>query len=147
MAATASRRSPAAGSDSVSDKWGFANLVARARVPFDVLYIGDLDPHGKVIFEVLTEDVTAFAFRGAVSFTRIAVTQEQIDAHSLPTDPDHPDVVQAEALPPDILADIVDTAIRDRLDLDHVEAIRQRSADIRADFEARLRAAGLWIGD
>jgi hypothetical protein len=35
-------------------------------------------------------------------------------------------------------------AIRERFDLDQLAETRQRSAAIRADFEARLRSAGLW---
>ena len=43
-----------------------------------------------------------------------------------------------------ILAQIVDAAIRERLDLDLIAGTKQRSAAIRADYEAKLRAAGLW---
>ena len=81
----------------------------RGRRPFEVLHIGDLDRHGESIFDVLSADVAAFdEYEGNVIFTRIAVTRDQIALHNLPTDPDHPDIVQAEALPPDVLADIVD---------------------------------------
>lgn len=94
---------------------------------------------------VLSEDVCAFdEFEGNVSFSRVAITREQVALYDLPTDPDHADVVQAEALPPDVLAEIVDDAIRERLDLDLLAATKKRSAAIRADFEAKLRAAGLW---
>jgi hypothetical protein len=34
------------GSDSVTDKWQIVQLVRRARKPFEVLHIGDLDRHG-----------------------------------------------------------------------------------------------------
>jgi hypothetical protein len=53
-------------------------------------------------------------------------------------------VVQAEAIPPDVLASILSTAIRAELDLDLMAEVAEQSAAIRADFEARLRAARLW---
>ena len=52
--------------------------------------------------------------------------------------------MQAEALPPDLLAQIAENAIRERLDLDLLEETRVRSAESRAEFEANLRAADLW---
>jgi hypothetical protein len=82
--------------------------------------------------------------RATSVFSRIAVTPEQIALHDLPEDPDKRGVIQAEALPPDVLAEIVDAAIRERLDLDQLEATKRQSATIRADFEASLREAGLW---
>jgi hypothetical protein len=131
------------GFDSLSDKWRFAQLVLGIEEPVEVLHIGDLDQHGESIFEVLSEDVPAFDCP-TVSFTRLAVTIEQVAAYSLPTDFEHPNIVQAEALPPDILADIVETAIRERLDLDLMAEVAVRSAQIRAKFETAMRNAGLW---
>jgi hypothetical protein len=94
---------------------------------------------------VLSEDVPAFdEHEGNVSLTRIAVTPEQVRLHDLPEDFEKPGVVQAEALPPDVLAQIVDAAIRERLDLDLIAETERLSAATRADAEARLRAAGLW---
>jgi hypothetical protein len=133
------------GFDSVTDKWQIVQLIRKAGIAFEVLHVGDLDPHGESIFEVLSEDIAAFdEYAGNVTFSRIAVTKEQIALHNLPTDPDHPNVVQAEALPPDVLAGIVEAAVRERLDLDLIAETEQRSAAIRAEAEAKLRAAGLW---
>jgi hypothetical protein len=126
------------GFDSLSDKWRFAQLVLGIEDPVEVLHIGDLDQHGESSFEVLSEDMPAFDCP-TVSFTRLAVTLKQVAAYSLPTDFEHPNIVQAEALPPDILADIVETAIRERLDLE-----AERSVQIRAKFETAMRNAGLW---
>jgi hypothetical protein len=104
-----------------------------------------ISDHGESIFDVLSEDVAAFdEDAGNVTFSRIAVTREQVALYNLPTDPDHPDVVQAEALLPNVLTDIVDTAIRERLNLDLIVASKQRSAAIRAEYATRLRSAGLW---
>ena len=138
------------GFDSVTDKHGIAKLIAKSGDAFEILHIGDLDKSGEDIFAVLEEDAGAFcaALEADATFTRLALTEAQVELYNLPVAP--PELtggrlaVQAEALPPDILAELVDQAIRDRLDLDQLAATRARSAAIRADAEAKLRAAGLW---
>ena len=108
------------------------------------------------MFGSLAEDVAEFALAlGAdVAFSRLAVTLEQVDLYGLPTAPPKPSdrrsfsggdrTCQAEALPPDVLAGIVEAAIRERLDLEQVAEAGQLSKQVRVDAEARLRAAGLW---
>ena len=116
------------GFDSVTDKHGFAKLVANAAQPFDVLHIGDLDPAGESIFTVVAEDVPAFAtaLRGEVKFHRLAITEEQ--AKHLPQLPGAPrPIVQAEALPPDELAALVRAGIEERLDLKKMAAVERRT--------------------
>jgi hypothetical protein len=130
------------GLDSVSDKWRFTQLVANAQ--FEVLHIGDLDRHGEDIFTALAEDVQAFDGYKNVDFVRLAVTEEQVADLRLISSVDDELVIQAEAIPPDVLARIVDEAIRERLDLDLIAAVAERSAQIRAEFEAKVRTAGLW---
>jgi hypothetical protein len=132
------------GFDSCTDKWQFAQLVKEARCKVQVLHIGDLDRHGESIFEVLAEDVQAFDGYRSVDFVRLAVTEKQVHDLELVSSADDELIVQAEAIPPDILADLVDEAIRERLDLDLMAKVRERSAQIRADFEAKFRTAGLW---
>ena len=87
------------GFDSVTDKHGFAKLVITAAQPFDVLHIGDLDQAGESIFTVVSEDVPAFAgaMRGDVTFTRLAITEEQVKLYDLPHVPGEKPIVQAEA--------------------------------------------------
>jgi hypothetical protein len=43
-----------------------------------------------------------------------------------------------------VLAGIVTVALSEQLDLDLMAEVAKQSAAIRADFEARLKAAGLW---
>jgi hypothetical protein len=133
-----------------------AELMADAGAAFEVLHVGDFDPSGEHVFASLAEDVAEFALAlGAdATFSRLAVTEEQVDLYGLPTAPPKPSdrrsfsggdrTVQAEALPPDVLAGIVEGAIRARLDLDQVAEAGRLSEHVRADAEARLRAAGLW---
>jgi hypothetical protein len=132
------------GYDSISDKWQLAQLVAEADRPVLVLHIGDLDRHGESIFDVLSEDVRAFEGNGKVEFERIAVTEQQVDELGLVSSFEDELVVQAEAIPPDVLAELVDDALRARFDLDEIALVAARSKEIREEYEAKLRAAGLW---
>jgi hypothetical protein len=113
-------------------------------MPVRVLHIGDLDRHGESIFDVLAEDVQAFDGRHNVDFVRLAVTEAQVHELGLASSVDDELVVQAEAIPPDQLARILDDAIRAELDFALMAEVAERSAGIRADYEAALRRAGLW---
>jgi hypothetical protein len=126
---------------------GFASLTARRliadralnhTVPTVLLHVGDFDPSGESIFTSTVEDAAAFVEADRVVNTttiepvRVALTAEQVEQYSLDTAPVTTsdtrskswkgEICQLEALSPDQLADIVDTAISSHLDLDRVEA-------------------------
>lgn len=120
---------------------GFASLTATRLVaeraverscPTVVLHVGDYDPSGASIFEAIVEDAAAFVDADRVLHTqrieavRVALTAEQVKEHALDTAPPKPsdsrsarwagETCQLEALPPDLLADVVRDAIRRTLD-------------------------------
>lgn len=106
------------GFDSTSAKYGLSEFLS-AMQAVEVLHIGDHDKEGQDIFRSLAEDVRKFCadYNWSVpEFTRLAVTAEQIFSLGLADDPDSPGKVQAEAIPPDVLADIVRGAIDARMD-------------------------------
>jgi hypothetical protein len=128
--------------------------------PTRVLHIGDYDPSGVHIFRNLEEDVTAFAGLAKCRFERIAVTPEQVIELGLPTAPakatdnrgfdgidaDPEATAQAEAIPPDQLAQILDDAIREEWNeaigdatLEREERERQR---LKTWLETRLPKHG-----
>ena len=140
------------GFDSTTVKHQLGRFYGAIEKPVVVLHVGDLDPSGEHIHRNLGEDVGAFAahYGGAVHLRRIAVTADQQAAHNLPTAPPKPTdrrsfsadfTVQAEALPPDALAEIVRGAIERELDLDLLEAAREHQAEIRVELLDRLRRA------
>jgi hypothetical protein len=109
----------------VQSSGGFDSLTAKhALTEFlsewpaaEVLHIGDHDPSGVHVFSSLAEDVRAICDDSEhavdVTFTRLAVTPKQIATLGLPTAPpkstdprrfDGVETVQAEAIPPDVLA-------------------------------------------
>lgn len=133
---------------------GFASLSAvreivkraeRLAVPTVFLHVGDYDPSGESIFTAMTEDAAAFLAEDRILATsqfvprRVALTAAQVETYRLPTAPPKAtdsrtarwagETCQLEALPPDVLAAIVENAIREWVDLnvyaEHVERERR----------------------
>jgi hypothetical protein len=153
------------GFSGVTAKYALAENIANHFKEFErptvILHIGDYDPSGEHIFFNLERDVGAFLddmTAGNVSlFHRIAVTPEQIVQFGLPTAPaklsdnrsfaglngDGTSTVQAEALNPDDLAEIVDAAIRTYWNTEIASSVKRREAEDRAKlskwFEERPR--------
>jgi hypothetical protein len=77
------------GFDSTTDRHNFAAALAGHDRPTEVLHIGDHDPSGVSMFLAFLEDVEAFTreLGGQATFTRLAVTPQQIGEHRLPTAP------------------------------------------------------------
>lgn len=136
------------GFDSVTVKHRVAEQFA-AMGAVQVLHIGDHDPSGVHVFGSLDEDITAFLgeLGGTAEFSRLAVTPEQIADYALPTAPPKAsdrrafigETTQAEALPPNLLADILRNAITARINPDTFS----RALDAEANERAELLA---WIG-
>jgi hypothetical protein len=116
-----------------------------------VLVISDWDPSGVHLLSALAEDVTAFAAVDApgagIVFERLAVTEQQIAEHHLPTAPvkatDHrsfsgTSTTQAEALPPDVLATVLRDAIVRHRDLDVLQELLEREEAGRRTLLERL---------
>lgn len=127
------------GFDSLTAKFELVTNVRDEGRPIEYLHIGDHDPSGEHMFEALKEDVAAFVdeLGGEVSFTRLAVTTEQIARYRLPTAPRKPSdrrsfrgqTCQAEALAPDVLGNIVRRAIEARIDKSQLDRVlRQEKA-------------------
>jgi hypothetical protein len=129
------------GFDSLTDKHKFAAALAEESRPVEVLHIGDHDPSGVSMFLAFLEDVEAFtrSLGGDATFTRLAVTPEQIVTYGLPTAPPkagdnrafNGQTCQAEALAPDVLANILLHAIEGRLDRRVYERVLRREQKIR----------------
>ncbi len=110
------------GFDSVTAKYDLACEIIAAEKPTIVWHIGDHDPSGQHVYQSVAEDVLGFAEgrHHGISFQRLAVTQQQIAEYGLPESPaketdgrtfNGDGTVQCEALPPDVLAQIVREAL------------------------------------
>jgi hypothetical protein len=142
----------AGGYDSTTAKYELAAYLSRAS-PVELLHIGDHDPSGVHLFKNLAEDVTALAADLAeepddldIQFSRLAVTPEQIADLRLPTAPPKAtdrrsftgQTTQAEAIPPDTMAEIIRDAIRGRIDLDAFQETMERERQIRRMSRAEI---------
>lgn len=124
-----------------------------------VLHVGDHDPSGVHLFTSFAEDVAAFAEvdGGSVAFERVAVTPAQIERFDLETSPAKVtdrrsfdgETVQAEALPPDLLIDLIREAIDRHTDAEIVEQLveaeqadREHLASILAPIRALIDEEG-----
>jgi hypothetical protein len=121
--------------------------------PTVILHLGDHDPSGETIFDAISEDIYAFLEvdvphkdpTDVATFERVALTPAQIAEYDLPTDPAKESshsagwgnrrACQLEALEPDVLAGVLDSAIQSHLDL--ATLIRDR----RLEREERQRIA------
>ncbi len=131
------------GFDSLTAKYQLAEILGHRAGLTEVLHIGDHDPSGEHLFLSLAEDVAALirdlGLSGSVQFTRLAVTPKQISDLDLPTSPPKPtdrrsfdgETVQAEAIPPDVLVQIVTDAIADRFDNAAYQRVLGREDRIR----------------
>ena len=117
--------------------------------PLVLLYFGDWDPSGVDISRNVAEELT---FWGAsVKIQRVALNPPQIKEHHLPPAPakesdtrtprfiaDHgEDTVELDALPPDVLASLIEAAIQDYIDA----ATWSEEAATEAGEQQRLSAA------
>lgn len=144
---------------------GFASLTAVREIvdraegrdrPTVFLHLGDFDPSGESIFDSMSEDAAAFLGRDrllAVSRfipERVALTSDQVIDHDLPTAPPKDtdsrsarwsgETCQLEALPPDVLADLVAEAIWQWIDLEVFEGHRLSEQADRTELLRMLPA-------
>jgi len=145
------------GFDSLTVKRQIAVQVLEERRPTVFLHVGDWDPSGVCIFDVVQADVEAFVNAecgdswGAaplVRFVRVALTPEQVCHYNLPTAPPKPTdkrgekmdaTCQAEALPPDVLLEVVGEAIEVNTDLAQFEEDLEQEDVERAELLDVLR--------
>jgi len=135
------------GFDSVTTKHNFAAGASEFR-EVEVLHIGDHDPSGVHMHSSLDEDLQEFVgyYGGSISVTRLAVTPDQVELMRLPTAPPKRTdnrafegrTTQAEAIPPRRLKDIVQRAIKTRLDFGIYNEVLERESHIRAELAKKL---------
>lgn len=139
---------------STTAKYETARRLANESRPTLILHVGDLDPSGVAVFDALAADIRAFisgdsGLGGAVpEFIRLVVTPKQVKKLRLPTAPPKKtdrrggfvgETTQAEAIPPDVLAQIVQDAIESHLDLDLLAGVRAAEERDRRQLLRRLK--------
>jgi hypothetical protein len=125
-----------------------------------ILHLGDHDPSGDSIFsDGLVADIHAFLERDVphkrphevATFERVALTKEHIGRFNLPTEPpkktdsrtknwEGGEACQLEALPPDVLAGLLDATIKTYLNLAVYEQDRKAEEEERRRITKALPA-------
>jgi hypothetical protein len=140
----------AGGFASLSAVRHIANRAVERNVPTVLLDVGDFDPSGESIFAAMAEDAAAFVRDDRTIHTpniesvRVALTRDQVDRYQLPTAPPKATdsrsrtwpggTCQLEALPPDVLAGLVEDAIIEHLNADLLEATLLAERSERAEL-------------
>ena len=144
----------AGGFNGLTDKYETASRLSSQDRPCLVLHCGDYDPSGLSILDSLAQDVEALAAglgKYDVEFRRVIVTPEQIEQYGLPSAPQKgtdnrgewmAETVQAEALPPDVLAQEIRDVLESVTDADVLEAMRARGNRERAEILATFDQLG-----
>lgn len=120
-----------------------------------LLYLGDHDPSGKNIERVVLDGLRRYAPDADIRMERLAVTEAQIEAMTLPTRPTKKtdprakgfegESVEVEAIPPDQLRSLVDAAVVARVDPHELEVVRLAEEDERRALD--LLAADHYLMD
>lgn len=141
------------GFSSVTVTHEVARRIARSGETTVFLHVGDYDPSGESIFSSMTEDIMSFLGSRDYLFDprRIALTERQVDEYDLPTAPPKKtdsrsrswvgETTQAEALPPNLLRDIVAGSVSDLIDQDILDDVLDREQTDRIEIDRVLKIA------
>jgi hypothetical protein len=158
------------GFSSVTVTHRFAADVIRRSTPTVLLHVGDYDPSDESIFTSMCQDIGQFvaAHFGGYAHERtgvtddhegrrifipqrVALTAEQVETYDLPTAPPKAtdsrsanwagETTQAEALPPDLLAQVVASAVEDWVDMDARVELQRRERQERTLIGTRVSDA------
>jgi hypothetical protein len=118
-----------------------AEYINRLEVPTFIYHFGDFDPSGVNAGEKIEETLKEMAPAADITFERVAVDAVQIRAWSLPTRPtkatdsrakNFGDIsVELDAIRPDLLRNLVESAIQRHLPLEQFEILKAAEASER----------------
>ncbi len=124
----------ARGFSSLTFIYGAAEIIKSQNKPTHILYFGDHDPSGKSISTVLERDLRDFSDGADISFTRLAITEQQIIDLNLPTRPTKKtdsraknfigESVEVDAISATDLQDLVTNAIVELINPDAYWAVK-----------------------
>lgn len=133
------------GFDGLKGKRAVADRAGFRRRPTIILHIGDRDPHGEMIYTAVAEDTAAWASADGIgddmlTFERLALTLDQAEEHGLL---DADGKAEADALPVQVLDQIVTDRLTELRDDDAWDRMREHLAEQRRDLPGLVREAVL----
>jgi len=130
---------------------GFIHQVARRHIdpidpeiPLVLYYLGDYDPAGTHLMRDVEAKFRRYPPAATIDFVQLALNREQVDRYELPTRPtkrlgnlhaknfEDDESVELDALPIDILQDMVRTAIESHIDWELWREAEQEQAKDKA---------------
>jgi hypothetical protein len=128
-----------------------AEYINDLYVPTYIYHLGDFDPSGVNAGEKIEETLREMAPDAEIYFERIAVTPEQIEGWDLPTRPTKTSdsraktfgeiSVELDAIEPNQLRDLVQTAIEQHLPADEFEVLKAAEQSERELLTSLIRTA------
>lgn len=136
---------PFGGDPSIPFKWESAEYIGseskRYNLPIKealVLYFGDFDKKGREIFETAKEDITTWC-AAPVLFEWCGLTEDHIARYRLPENPEKPGQYQWEALTDPQAKEIIEGALRSRLDLALIERCDRLGEKLTKQWQAKVK--------
>jgi hypothetical protein len=134
---------PCGGLGSFSLFWESAGRINGMVDKYDkdpvILYFGDLDRWGHIIYESARKDMEELVYR-PLEFLHVGLTEEQVEKYGIPENPEKPGY-QWEALDDHAAREIIEGAMEEYVDSAIVEAERARSDKRSAYWGKRLTKA------
>lgn len=136
----------AGGSSSKTFLYEAAKSIEQENKPAFIYYLGDFDPSGVAFGHRIERDLKRYAPTADITFTRLAVTEDQIAQYNLPTRPtkkDDPNAkkfgdrqsVDVDAMAPTVLREMIERVIESHID---PWALRQLRLAEKAERESLL---------
>ncbi|RWC12356.1 MAG: hypothetical protein EOS52_19130 [Mesorhizobium sp.] len=110
--------------------------------PLTILFVNDLDPSGNLMPADVMRRIKFYAPEAKVRLWRVAVTPAQVEEYSLPTRPTkrdgnshaamfEGDSVEVDAMPPDILKELLRSNIEGHMDPEQLRVLREAETSER----------------
>ena len=122
-----------------------AEYMGRLDVPVHVYHFGDYDPSGVNAAEKINQTLNELAPNADIHFYRVAITPDQIAHYNLPSRPTKTtdsrskgfasESVELDALPPQMLRDLVEAVINRHLPQEELAVLREAEASERSMLE------------
>jgi len=138
---------------SISYLHGAAEAIAHKGKPAFLYYFGDHDPSGCDITRAVEDGIREFAVEADISFTRVAVTPDQIESLKLATRPTKPtdsrskgfegESVEVDAIPPNTLRQLVRSCIEAHIDREELQRVQMIEKEERNALQRIARDTAL----
>lgn len=130
-----------------------ANDIESDDRPLTILFVSDLDPSGDIMPADVIRRIRHYAPHGNIHLERVAVTRQQAQTLKLPTRPTKRDgnrhaagfegeSVEVDAMPPDLLRDLVRIAVEAHMDRDQLAILRAAESSEREQLRMFGKGAG-----